>query len=209
MKAYRTKLILTCLVTLLPLVAGLLLWDQLPAQIATHFSSDGQADGWSGRAFAVLGLPLILLALRGICLFATLHDPKKANVGRKMTGLLFWIVPVLSCIVMGTIYGLALGWNLNPVLITNALLGVVFLVIGNYMGKTHQNYTVGIKLPWTLHSTENWNRTHRVGSRCFLAGGLLFLLNCFLQSDLLLLAVVLVCVLIPIGYSYSLYKRGI
>ena len=209
MKDYRSKLVLSTAILLLPIAAGLLLWEQLPAEIATHFGPDGQANGWSGKPFAVFGLPLFLLAIHWLCLFATLHDPKKANVGRKMLGLLFWIVPVISCIMMGMIYGIALGMAINLVLITNALIGVVFLIIGNYMGKTHQNYTVGIKLPWTLHSTENWNRTHRVGSLCFLAGGLLLLLNMWLLSPLMLLPVILLTVLIPVIYSYCLYKRGI
>ena len=209
MKTYRSKWILTTLVLLLPMLAGLLLWDRLPAEIATHFGPDGQANGWSGKAFTVFAMPLFLLLVHWICLFFTLHDPKRANVDRKMLGLLFWMVPAISCVTMGLIYGIALGADLNPGLIVNLLMGAVFLLIGNYLGKTHQNHTVGIKMPWTLSSTENWNRTHRLGSRCFLMGGVALLLNGWLASTALLLAVVLVCTLVPTAYSYSLYKKGI
>ena len=56
------------------------------------------------------------------------------------------------------------------------ILGVLFMILGNYMTKTHQNYTIGIKLPWTLNSTENWNKTHRLASRLYaLAGAILIL----------------------------------
>lgn len=209
MKPYRSKLILTSLVLLLPLFGGLLLWDQLPDIIATHFNADNVPDGWSSKAFTVFAIPLFLLAVHLVCLFATLHDPKKWNIGRKLLSILFWMIPAVSCIVLFIIYGNALGLHLNPGLIVNLMMGAVFLVIGNYLSKTHQNYTVGIKLPWTLNSTENWNRTHRLASNCFMAGGLAFLINAYLLSISLLLVVCQLCVLIPTIYSFFLYKKGI
>lgn len=209
MKSYRSKLILTSLVILLPLFAGLLLWNQLPNTIATHFGPDNTANGWSSKPFTVFVIPLFLLAAHLICLFATLHDPKKANISSKLLAVLFWMIPVISCITSFVIYGNALGLSLNPGMISNLMVGVVFLVLGNYMTKAHQNYTVGIKLPWTLNSTENWNRTHRLASKCFIAGGLAFLVNAYFLSTALLLIVVLLCVLVPTFYSFYLYKKGI
>lgn len=209
MKQYRSKLILTSLVTLLPLFIGLIFWNQLPATIATHFDSSNQPDGWSSKTFTVFAIPAFLLAVHLICLFATLHDPKKGNIGRKLLAILFWTIPVISCITLFVIYGKALGLPLNPGMIANLMVAVVFLVMGNYMSKTHQNYTVGMKLPWTLNSTENWNRTHRLASRCFVAGGLAFVVNAYLLSTTLLIVIVLLCTLIPTVYSFLLYKKGI
>lgn len=209
MKPYRFKLLLTSLVVLLPLFAGLLLWNQLPNTIATHFGADNTADGWSSKPFTVFAIPLFLLAIHLVCLFATFHDPKKENIGRKLLSILFWMVPTISCITSFVIYGIALELPLNPGMIVNLMMGVVFLVTGNYLSKTHQNYTMGIKLPWTLNSTENWNRTHRLASKCFIAGGLAFVINAYLLSTSLLLIVVLLCVLVPTLYSFALYKKGI
>lgn len=209
MKKYRFQLILTSLLALLPLVAGFLLWNQLPDTIATHFGSDNQPNGYSSKAFTVIAIPLFMLAIHWLCLFATLHDPKKANVGRKMLVPLFWMVPALSCITSAMFYANALGFAVNPGLIVNVLIGLIFLLLGNYMGKVHQNYTVGIKLPWTLNSTENWNRTHHLASRCFLAGGLALLVNGWLLSTPLLVTVALICILVPTIYSFCLYKKGI
>ena len=59
-------------------------------------------------------------------------------------------------------------------MLINILIGVMFVIMGNYMHKIKQNYSVGIKLPWTLNSEENWNRTHRLGSWLFVIGR-----NCF------------------------------
>ena len=84
------------------------------------------------------------------------------------------------------------------------------LIIGNYMPKTKQSYTMGIRLPWTLHSEENWNRTHRLAGFLWVLGGLYFIVMSFVgwtpAGFLIPLAVM---VLVPTVYSYVLYKRGI
>lgn len=209
MKAYKKQVLLSVLATLLPMLAGVLLWGALPEKVATHFTFDGTPDSWSSRAFVVFAMPGFLAAVDLLCLVFTLHDPKRENVGRKMLGLIFWMIPLIGGFTMALTYAYNLGFRVNMAFAVNLLLGLVFLVIGNYLGKTHQNYTVGIKLPWTLNSRENWNRTHRFGARCFVAGGLVLLVNAFLLSPVLMLLTILLCALGPALYSFVLYKKGI
>ena len=64
LKKKKRTLVLTSLLTLSPILIGLLLWNKLPEQMTTHWGADGVADGWSGRPFAVFGLPLIMLAVQ-------------------------------------------------------------------------------------------------------------------------------------------------
>ena len=85
----------------------------------------------------------------------------------------------------------------------------MFLVIGNYLAKTKQNYSAGIRLPWTLSSEENWNRTHRVSSRLFIFCGLAMIANGFLDSKILLFFIMAVLIVIPYAYSFFLFKKGI
>ena len=209
MKQHKTLLIVTSLLTLAPLAAGLLLWGQLPDPMPTHFDLNGVPDGWSSKLLAVVGIPLILLAAHLICLGFTLHDPKRQNISDKLLLILFWIVPVLSCMCGFMMFSFALGRPVDIGMITSILLGIIFLILGNYMTKAHQNYTIGIKLPWTLHSEENWNRTHRLASRLFILSGLVFLVNILFRSAALVLIPCLVCIAVPALYSYGLYKKGI
>ena len=104
MKENKSKVIITSIVTVFPMVIGFLLWNRLPEKIATHFGSEG-ADGWSTKLFAVVIFPLILLVIHLFCLGVTLNDPKKKNIGRAMMTLIFWIVPVLSVVSNLSIYG--------------------------------------------------------------------------------------------------------
>lgn len=162
LKKNKKFFIASCIVILLPMFAGFLLWDQLPAQVATHFGRNGEADRYSSKLFAVAGIYLFVLAMHILCSVITEFDPKKRNVGSKIYHLILCICPVVSlwCGVM--IYGNALGYKdvINLNLWTNVLLGIVLIVVGNYLPKCRQNYMIGIKLPWTLDNEENWDYTH-------------------------------------------------
>ena len=208
MKENKSKVIITSIITVFPMVIGFLLWNRLPEKIATHFGSEG-ADGWSTKLFAVVISPLILLVIHLFCLGVTLNDPKKRNIGNMMMSVIFWIVPVVSLVSNLSIYGYALGMDLNIDMIVGILVGVMFLLLGNYMSKSHQNYTVGIKLPWTLNSEENWNRTHRLAGKLWIFAGILFIGNIFFQNWQIPFVVTIAVVIIPMIYSFLLYKKGI
>ena len=208
MKENKSKVIITSIVTVFPMFIGFLLWNRLPEKIATHFGSEG-ADGWSTKLFAVVISPLILLVIHLFCLGVTLNDPKKRNIGNMMMSVIFWIVPVVSLVSNLSIYGYALGMDLNIDMIVGILVGVMFLLLGNYMSKSHQNYTVGIKLPWTLNSEENWNRTHRLAGKLWIFAGILFIGNIFFQNWQIPFVVTIAVVIIPMIYSFLLYKKGI
>lgn len=208
MKENKSKVIITSIVTVFPMFIGFLLWNRLPDEIATHFSG-GVADGWSTKLSAVVFLPVVLFVIHLFCLGVTLNDPKKRNIGNMMMSVIFWIVPVLSLVSNLSIYGYALGMDLNIDMIVGILVGVLFLLLGNYMSKSHQNYTVGIKLPWTLNSEENWNRTHRLAGKLWIFAGILFIGNIFFENWLIPFVVMIAVVVIPMVYSFLLYKKGI
>lgn len=208
-KERKRQVLITTVVTLIPIIAGILLWNKLPDRIATHFDSHGVADGWSGKWFTVWGLPLIMTVAHLFMIIAISNDPKSRNIGRKMFTICCWIVPVISCVVMSSIYALALGTSLNVSAVTDILVGVSLLVLGNYMTKAHQNYTVGIRIPWTLNSRENWNKTHRLGGKVFMVAGIIFIFNMFLQQFWIATAAIFAAIVIPVIYSFVLYKKGI
>ena len=205
----KKLLILTAGVTVLPILAGLVLWGALPDRIATHFNFAGEADGWSGKAFAVFGLPLILLAVHLVCVFALRLDPRNENVSDKILSLVFWICPATSIFANGTVYLYAMGTAVNISYFGMLFAALLFIFVGNYLPKCRQNYTVGIKLPWTLADEENWDRTHRFAGWLWIAAG--FLLVCLQLMNMLrawsFMALVLAMVLLPAAYSVLLYLK--
>ena len=202
-------MIITSIIILVPIVVGLLLWDKLPAEIATHFGSNGEPDGWSSKEFAVIGLPLFLLAVHWFCAAFTGVDPKKENISNKMMTLVLWICPVIAIVGDGSMYLYALNNSINTTIIGVILVGCLFLVLGNYMPKMKQSYTLGIKLPWTLNSEENWNRTHRLAGWITMLAGVIVLIGGFMEQFWTVFVAIALVTLVPTIYSYVLYKKGI
>ncbi len=208
-KKYKKTIVITSILIVLPMIVGLILWNRLPDQIATHFSFDGTPDDWSPKAFVVFGMPLLLLIVHGFCIFCISSDPKRRNISDKMFLLVLWIVPIVSLVVNLSCYGFAFELDMNMGKICLVFVGLVFIFIGNYLPKSRQSYTVGIKVPWTLESEENWNRTHRLAGWMWMGCGILILVNIFLMWQWLPLAVILAAAIIPVIYSFILYKKGI
>ncbi|MGN0658465.1 MAG: SdpI family protein [Emergencia sp.] len=211
MKEYKKTLIFSCLVCLLPLVLSAALFSQLPDRIAIHWDFAGNADGYAGKAMGAFGLPLLLLILQLVVCFGVFSDPKRKNQSAAMRTISIWIIPVLGLVLQPMTLLAALGHDVPITTVVMLIVGVLFIICGNYLPKSRQNYTVGIKLPWTLADADNWNRTHRLAGVLWIIGGILFLIMPFLPAGAgiwILFAVCLtVMILVPVGYSFLLYVR--
>lgn len=204
---------ITSLVCLLPLLFAAWAYPRLPEQVAVHWNAVGQPDGYAPKAMAAFGLPALLLLVHLIIRFALLYDPKRQNQAPVMRLLSLWLVPVLSCLMTPATLLIAMGTQISIHRFVPALVGALFLVIGNYLPKIRQNYTMGIKLPWTLHDVDNWNKTHRLAGRLWMVCGVLMMLTALLDFAAVpwlaapAVALPLVMALVPCVYSFLLYRR--
>ena len=212
MKKYKWTLILSSLVTLIPVAIGLILWKRLPDTMPVHWGVSGNADAVAGPWFIVFLLPLILLALQWLCVWITFRDPKTKNQNPKAMMLALWVVPITSLFSTGIIYGSVFGDGLNLFRLVPLFLGALFLIIGNYMPKITQNSYLGIKNIWTLYSEENWNATHRFCGKTWVICGLIALIGVFLPEKFILftmLVPLLGLVLSSTLYSYLYYRKQV
>ena len=117
-------------------------------------------------------------------------------------------VTLRSYVLMISIFGEYLGYSMMSGLLAQIFMGVVMIVIGNYLPKTHRNYIIGIRLPWTLENDENWRKTHRLAGKIWVLGGLLLFLNSFVQLYVywVFFLTLFFVVIIPSVYSYQLSK---
>ena len=201
-------LLLTSAVILLPMVAGLLLWDQLPATMNIHWGADGQPDGAAGKAFAVFAPSLFILAAHWLCVLLSGRD-MKAQTPKAMV-LVLWICPMLSVCTHSIMYTVALGLEVNTVMLLFLPLGILFAVMGNYMPKFRRNSTMGIKTTWALADDENWNATHRFGGKVWMAGGLLVCVLSCLPWDWVVpvtFVVIFAFAFAPMIYSWQFYRK--
>lgn len=206
-KKHLKTIIITSVLTLTPMIVGLILWDKLPAEIPTHFNFNNEPDSYSSKAFAVFGIPLMMLAMHIVCVFATKLDPKMKGLNDKVFTLVLYIIPAVSLLICTMIYPVALGKNIQSGTVAMLFMGFIFTVSGNYLPKCKQSYVVGIKLPWTLEDSENWNKTHALAGKLWFAGGLVIMATAFLENPFIFFPIVIIMVVVPTAYSYILFKQ--
>ena len=186
-------------------------YPQLPAQLPSHWNFNGEIESYMakqqfiGLMFLPIGLYIMMEVMPKI-------DPRKSayNQHYKAYGF-FELVMVLFIIGMqGMVISVGMGVKLDVSRIMLASLGLLFMVIGNFMPQVRPNYFFGIKTPWTLANEEVWRRTHRIGGFVYTVAGLTaFLANFFIskQFALPLFIVFITTLFIPVAYSYAIFKK--
>lgn len=208
-KKDHKNIIITSIICLLPMILSLILYNRLPDEVAVHWNSEGIADGYMHKALAAFGLPVLFFIINLISKTFLLNDPKKERQSQVIKTISMWIAPVLSVVLVPVTLYIALGVNIPIVMISSLVAGVLLIILGNYLPKSRQNYTIGIKLPWTLNDEDNWNKTHRMAGFLWVCGGIILIVSNFFLSEtyLYIPVIIVILVLVPVVYSYLLYKN--
>lgn len=209
-KKHKKTIILSSITILLPILFGLLMWNQLPENMTTHWNIHEESTNFSPKICAIFFPPVFLLITHLICIVAMSYDHRKKEQSPKIYHLILWIIPCTSLIANAMIYSTALGKNYNHVHFIYILLACIFLFFGNYLPKIKQNKTVGIRISWTMQNEENWNKTHRFGGKIWVICGIVLFIALFLPgtiSNSLLIISLLCAVFCPLVYSYHIYRQ--
>ena len=165
-RQHKKMILLTSIITLFPIFIGLLLWNQLPDSLATHWGINNEPNGYASKTFAVFGLPLIMLLGHAVSVIAMNIDPKVKNISEKVYFVILWIIPLLSLFVCNVLYGYNLGYQLDMGFLCGLMIGVFYLILGNFIPKVKPNYDwisdfVGIMRSGKLVSHASvWRKMH-------------------------------------------------
>ena len=208
---FDKTLIISTILCLAPMILTAILYEKLPDQMAVHWNSNGIPDNFASKAFAGYGLPVFMAAINLFSQILMNNDPKRSNYPKVLKSMLRWLIPAISLILVPITLFIALGAEIDITLYMPTFVGLIFIIVGNYLPKTKQNYTLGIKLPWTFNSEENWNKTHRLAGYVWFIGGICIILSSWLSVHRFIISIVILLVLVtvPTVYSYILYKKGI
>lgn len=208
----RTTLIIVSILIIASTLAGLLLWNQLPEPMASHWGTSDQVDGYMSKFWGVFLMPVITLGMLLMFLVIPAIDPLKANIDQFREYFNAFIALMTGFMVY--VYGLTLVWNLGytSFRMSSAMLpalGLIFVFTGMLIGKAKRNYFIGIRTPWTLANDQVWDETHRLGGKLFIASGLLALLGAFFPNYAFafVLIPVLGTTLFTVLYSYYLFQK--
>lgn len=190
-------------------IFNLLFYDKMPAELPTHWNFQGQADKYSSRFDAMVFTQVFLAIMNIFLCFMVDNDPRNKKQNNFVMTLSKLAMPLIMLVVYVITVMVGLGREIRVSVVIPLFLGILIIAIGNYLPKIKRNYTMGIKLPWTLNSDENWRRTHRFGGLCFIFMGLCFFATPFVKSELIIIIAMAIVVVLPAIYSYYLYTKGI
>ncbi len=197
---------------IIAITASFYFYAHFPEQVPIHWNMAGEVDNFGSRTTAAFLFPAIIFGMYLLFLLLPYIDPKKERYAqfRKIyhvfkTFIIFFMVAIYFITSLN-----ALGYKIPVGLWTPVLVGLLFIIIGNYMSKIKSNWFIGIRTPWTLSSEEVWNKTHRLGGKVFILGGALMMLMYFLPVKLRLPLFIIIIVIILLGttgYSYWLFRK--
>src|SRR5689334_9332608 len=152
-------------------------YSRLPETMAVHWDLDGNPNGWMPRAVGAAFGPVMILLLGFVMRFVPRIDPRAENYARfrEAYEVIVASVLVLLLVTHGIMLAIALGYHVSIARIVPALVGALFVVIGNMMPLVRPNWWFGIRTPWTLSNDRVWTRTHRLAGFCMAGGGLLII----------------------------------
>lgn len=214
MKSKNSQIIIiTSILCLLPIIMSIAVYSNLPEQIAIHWDSAGNPDNYLPKAVVAFGIPILFVLINIYSKIRLFNDPKGANASSSARMLSVWLIPVAALAGVPITLFIALGISIPISVIAPIFMGIVLIAFGNYLPKSRQNYTIGIKLPWTLHDADNWNKTHRVAGYLYIVGGLALIALTFIFFKSAFLGVVTIAIIIlllvlPVLYSYLLYRKS-
>ena len=211
-KAASIMNIIQLVIILASIILSIYFYQHFPARVPIHWNVAGQVDNWGSRSFGAFMLPALLVVMYFLFGIISRIDPRKERYAE--FAKVYAIIKTAIMVVLFAVYVVAslnaIGYTISVAFWIPFAIGLLFIVLGNYFGKIRNNYFVGIRTPWTLSNEEVWNKTHRLGGKLFILGGVIMLLTGFtpvtLRLPLLILVIVFIAV-VPIAYSYLLYKR--
>lgn len=193
-------------------VASFYFYAHFPTTVATHWNFAGEADGWGNAKFAAFFLPFLCTGIYFLILCTPYIDPKR-NQYEKFSGVYHLIKGAIVSF-MVIIYFLAsingIGYKISVGTWTPVLVGVLFAIIGNYMGKIKLNWTTGVRTMRSLSSEEAWGKVNRLAGKIFILCGLLMTAEPLLPIYLRLpwfIVIILILIFVPYCYSYICYRE--
>ena len=205
MKQQKWKYVLSSIMIVVPV---LIFWILVNTRTEEMKVTGGLT---TGNMMVIVGIQtVLLLAVHLLCLYVTMKDRGNQNQSKKAIGMVFWIVPIISFFATGICMKAVFDLPYDLTFFVFVLLGLLFMLIGNYLPKCRRNFTLGIKVKWALCNDENWNMTHRFGGKVWVLAGLALLILAFLPEQVFFvtfLPVLLVMIFAPILYSYLYYRK--
>lgn len=191
---------------------GVYFYPSLPDKIPIHWGYNGEIDGYGSKIYGTFALPLISLGMYIMFLVLPYIDPKGKNYA-KFDSTYQYLKYLLIVFFLGLevyTFLLATGSIVNRPIYIGIMISLLFILLGNVMGRFKYNYFVGFRIPWTLANEEVWRKTHRLAAPLWVIGGIINILLNLIGTNFIgigLIIILAVIVIVPTVYSYFTYQK--
>jgi uncharacterized membrane protein len=213
MKINKISVLFPIILIIASFLIGIYFYPFLPDQVATHWGSNNQVNGYSSKAFGLFFMPILSVFLFFLFISLPKIDPYKKNFDQFKNYFQNFIN--LIFVFFFYIYSITIVWNLgfnfNMVQILSPAFAALFYYAGVLMSHAKQNWFVGIRTPWTMSNEKVWNKTHKIGGKLFKLTGLISLLSLILPSlsAFFILVPILFTTIFVFIYSYIEFKKTV
>ena len=209
----RSTLMVVLAIIVVMLSMSAYTWHQLPegSQIPIRFDLNGNPTNYGGKVMGLLFAPIIAVMLTVLYITIPLVEPRSRHLRLSQQAYSATIIAtmILLAIIHGAITAIALEINVDINTVIDISVGIVLIVVGNFMSKTRSTFFFGIRTPWTLTSELSWYKTHRLGSRLFVIHGIGFIISGLVPGSTLLIFLIvsmIITTIVLLYYSYLVWK---
>lgn len=218
-------------VSFISLIGTALVLQFMPDSVPMHHDSAGNIDRW-GNKYENLLFPIIILAMSFFwTLFIGYYEKKadktndeKESAGARTNAKVIGIVG-LSVTVMFTVMQGFILYEAYTGAVSNAerqivdigkvsciLLGVILIVLGNFMTKTRINGVAGFRINWSMYNDNTWRKSNRFGAFAIMVAGVLTIITAVLMKNsfiatMVMLGYILIASIMTVIYSHKVYVR--
>ena len=198
---------------MIPLIYLAAVWHLLPSNVPIHYDYKGEADRYDSKSTMATLVILMNLCVYFIMRYAPVIDPKKRfdqfmQTYKKLRLIIAILISGICCFM---IYSGLNRSNENMGTFLFPFICILFVLLGNYMSTIRPNYFIGVRTPWTLENEIIWKKTHELtGKLWFWSGLVAFIIMLIIPKEtkpFMLVGFIVIDVLIPVIYSYLLYRR--
>lgn len=207
MKKMKKNDFLAVAICLIPMIAGVILYDKLPDRIATNYDFTMKESGYSSKVFVVFVMPLIFAAVLFGSLVYLRNVKHKGSLGKTIPIIQIFF-PTAVILVFGLLFLSALDMLKDIGFSVCLIVSLLMIYLGNYMPKIRKNWIIGIRTPHTLKSEELWYRTHRIAGVCVTLSGVVALALTLLKLYIPAFIIMVASVIIPAIYAEISYYTG-
>lgn len=202
----------TLFIALLSIGFSILGYLYLPDRVPVHWDFNGTIDRYGSKLESVIIFPSIIIGAYLLLILLPRIDPRKNNYNQFKDSYNIIINSILTILLFihAITLGAGFGINVRTEMIVPVLIGVLFIILGNYMPRISSNYFIGIRTPWALQDEKVWKDTQHLGAKMFVIAGILFILAAFVPGIFkvyLFSSAIFLCVIVPYIWSYFLYKK--